>query len=209
MIGLIKTSCFEKLLISNRALFSAAKKDMEEILWTVSKIISKMYWCISRLYFLITVVYPYLHLSYKNTLKEQTTISKSKTSDSWMEQGIFSEVDAISSSNSSFSIRDSEYVIFMGLRIDNDSLPSRIGIFNPIINIRWHHYIYAVLQIQKVPGAIGAKLAFCLENWANSMSESWTLLLTGMSMLDLQVQTTPCLIIAFLSISNSCQPRMR
>ena len=48
-------------------------------------------------------------------------------SNEWLEQGVITQIDQVSSSSSAFAISDIEFVIFMGLRIDNDTLPSRIG----------------------------------------------------------------------------------
>ena len=77
-----------------------------------------------------SVLYPFIHISTKNTVyptKPGTITSNSNDSLEWMEQCVITELDQISSSKQDLTIPEIEYVIFIGLRIDNDDVPSRIG----------------------------------------------------------------------------------
>lgn len=74
---------------------------------------------------MLTVVYPYLHVSDENTLREGLSRNDSQE---WIEQGIYVQLDEIFKAGSGkFSyISDREFIIFVGLNIDMDSLRSRI-----------------------------------------------------------------------------------
>ena len=77
--------------------------------------------------FSISVIYPYFHISRSNTLQKQIYHLKGDSNE-WLEQGVITQIDQLSSSSSAFAISDIEFVIFMGLRIDNDTLyKDRIG----------------------------------------------------------------------------------
>ena len=74
------------------------------------------------------MVYPYIHLSLSTkSLPKQSTLNSS--SKEWLENGFYLELEHVSSldDNDSFSPKNIDFVIFIGVRIDNEALPSTIG----------------------------------------------------------------------------------
>ena len=74
------------------------------------------------------LVYPYIHLSSRTKLlPAKNTLQNERTE--WVESGFFLELDHISNVNNhhTFSEQKIDYVIFIGVRIDNEALPSMIG----------------------------------------------------------------------------------
>ena len=78
---------------------------------------------------LFPVVYPYIHLSSKTRLLPTKNTSLQNERREWIESGFYLELDHISNVNNhhTFSEQKIDYVIFIGVRIDNEALPSMIG----------------------------------------------------------------------------------
>ena len=84
----------------------------------------------SELVFFITVVYPFIHLSGETKISKMNILpqnaSDEEPSKEWVDQGFYVELEHISS-KTSFSFKDLNYVIFIGVQSHQDSLSSRLG----------------------------------------------------------------------------------
>jgi len=88
------------------------------------------------------VIYPYFHISRSNTLQKSSYIKGD--SNEWLEQGVITQIDQVTSSSRAFVISDIEFVIFMGLRIDNEiKNTSRI-------EDTWRHWSKVGLLLQEL-----------------------------------------------------------
>ena len=112
-------------------------KDLEEIHYNVSFL--KMYlhntchfnltvtWQFSSF---IIVIYPFIHLSGETKISKMNILpqnaSDEEPSKEWVDQGFYVELEHISS-KTSFSFKELNYVIFIGVQSHQDSLSSRLG----------------------------------------------------------------------------------
>ena len=79
------------------------------------------------------VIYPYIHLS--STTKLLPKIVSENGKSEWIESGFYLELDHISNNHHTFSEQKIDYVIFIGVRIDNEALPSIIGELHFILRV--------------------------------------------------------------------------
>ena len=79
------------------------------------------------------MIYPYIHLS--STTKLLPKIVSENGKSEWIESGFYLELDHISNNHHTFSEQKIDYVIFIGVRIDNEALPSIIGELHFILRV--------------------------------------------------------------------------
>ena len=73
------------------------------------------------------VIYPYIHLSGENSItKEDILPYAGPECKEWVDQAFYIEIDHVPSKNS-FSIKELDYVIFIGVQAHADALSSKIG----------------------------------------------------------------------------------
>ena len=79
-------------------------------------------------FFFITVVYPFIHLSGETKISKMNILPQTneEPSKEWVDQGFYVELEHISS-KTSFSFKELNYVIFIGVQSHQDSLSSRLG----------------------------------------------------------------------------------
>ena len=84
----------------------------------------------SELVFFIAVIYPFIHLSGETKISKMNILpqnaSDEEPSKEWVDQGFYVELEHISS-KTSFSFKELNYVIFIGVQSHQDSLSSRLG----------------------------------------------------------------------------------
>ena len=73
------------------------------------------------------MIYPYIHLSGENSItKEDILPYAGPECKEWVDQAFYIEIDHVPSKNS-FSIKELDYVIFIGVQAHADALSSKIG----------------------------------------------------------------------------------
>ena len=77
--------------------------------------------------FTFAVIYPYIHLSGENTItKDDILPYAGPECKEWVDQAFYIEIDHVPSKNS-FSIKELDYMIFIGVQAHADALSSKIG----------------------------------------------------------------------------------